>query len=201
MNLVIILTVCTVLLLYCNHSWQLVALATELEIQRAMHLQNFYRCEGLLNYGKILFQQNYFELKELEKPAASTKKNQNSVSNKKVNNKSNSQANNQKIVISKIGQLNSTDLSDASNSKILYFGAWPLPSLALTTTEITKQVKLVDKLVGMRGQLEVSFNPAKKSWQLYSTLLDQTGRPLCQISCGLEFAGEQGVKIKNWTQI
>ena len=185
MNLVIILTVCTVLLIYCNHSWQQVALATDLEIQRAVHLQNFYRCEGLLNYGKVLFQQNYLQLKELEKPVASHKKNQ----NKK-----------QKLALAQASQLSLTDLSGPPNSKILYLGAWPLANSFPMDTEITKQVKLVDKLADLRGQLEVSFNPAKKSWQLHSTLLDQAGHLLCQISCGLELAGEQAVKIKNWSQ-
>lgn len=57
MNFIIILTICAVLIVGCNHSWQQVALAADLEIQRAAHMQNFYRCEALLNYGKILFQQ------------------------------------------------------------------------------------------------------------------------------------------------
>ncbi|HLB93961.1 MAG TPA: hypothetical protein VJJ81_01810 [Candidatus Babeliales bacterium] len=74
MNLVIILTVCTVLLIYCNHSWQQLALAADLEFQRAMHMQNFYRCEGLLNYGKVLFKQNYLKLKALETKIKAPKK-------------------------------------------------------------------------------------------------------------------------------
>lgn len=71
MNFIIILTVCAVLLVYCNYSWQQIALAADLELQRAMHIQNFYRCEALLSYGKLLFQQAELTNKKKSKPKLS----------------------------------------------------------------------------------------------------------------------------------
>lgn len=189
MNLVIILTVCTVLLIYCNHSWQQLALATDLEFQRAMHMQNFYRCEGLLNYGKVLFKQNYLKLKALETKIKTPKK-----------------------------QSGLLDLS-SKKSQILYHGPWPLlnlshkvpnhiPTSSLSVPNITTAANILPdgQLV---GQLIANFNLAKKNWVLHSTLLDQAEHVLCQISCTLELISnsnssndqsKQQLKVNHWVQ-
>lgn len=171
MNLVIILTVCTVLLIYCNHSWQQIALAIDLEFQRTVHMQNFYRCEGLLNYGKLLFQQNYSKLKALETKTKASKKK------------------------SGLQELSSEKAQELSSEKtlVLYDGPWPLLNLSHNS----------------HGQLVASFNSAKKNWHLHSTLLNQAGRTLCQISCALEFSShtassedpaKQLPKVSHWIQ-
>jgi hypothetical protein len=173
MNLVIILTVCTVLLIYCNHSWQQIALAADLEFQRAVHMQNFYRCEGLLNYGKVLFKQNYSKLKALEAKTNGPKKQFG-----------------KKQPESLELQPGSFKLS-SKKSQILYTGPWPLLNLSYN------------------GQLTASFNSTKKNWVLHSTLLNQAGHILCQISCTLELVSisrdsedpsKQQLKISHWVQ-
>lgn len=181
MNLVIILTVCTVLLIYCNHSWQQLALAADLEFQRAVHMQNFYRCEGLLNYGKVLFKQNYLKLKALETKIKAPKK---------------------QSQILYHGPWPLLNLSHKVPNHI--------PTSSLSVPNITTATNILPGTHGqLVGQLIANFNLAKKNWVLHSTLLDQAEHVLCQISCTLELISnsnssndqsKQQLKVNHWVQ-
>ncbi|HLB41149.1 MAG TPA: hypothetical protein VJJ83_05140 [Candidatus Babeliales bacterium] len=57
MNLLIVLSVTTVLLVYCQLSWHNLSLNLELAIQRTMQLQHSHAVAALLQYGQYLVAQ------------------------------------------------------------------------------------------------------------------------------------------------
>lgn len=54
MNLLIVLSVTTVLLVYCQLSWHNLSLNLELAVQRTQQLQQQYALTGLVEYGQYL---------------------------------------------------------------------------------------------------------------------------------------------------
>ncbi len=61
MNLILVISITSVLLLYSSYSYKTLSLAADLASERSIYIKNFYLCEGLFNYGKLLIK---LELRE-----------------------------------------------------------------------------------------------------------------------------------------